>query len=364
MKVLGIESSCDETAAAVVTSGGEVRSSVVASQVDLHAPFGGIVPELASRAHLRAVGGVVARALEEAGVHLGALDGIVATAGPGLVGSLLVGLQYAKALAWGSGLPLLGVDHLEGHLLAADLRWGTANETPPPERPYAALLVSGGHTALYEVRDVGDVELLGQTRDGAAGEAYDKVAHLLGLGYPGGPVVDRLAAEGDPTRFALPRPMLERPGFDFSFAGLKTAVARLVDRLGGREALSERDVRDVCAAFQAAVVEVLVHKTVRAASARDLRTVVLTGGVAANRGLRARAAERCDVAGLRLVVPPLRACTDNAAMIAYVGAVRLARGERSDLDLRAYPRDAARRRGRFGRDGSLRSPVRSASGSG
>ncbi len=353
MRVLGIESSCDETAAAVVTDRGEVEADVVASQVELHAPYGGIVPELASRAHLRAVAPLVERAMEEAGVDWDGLDGVVATAGPGLVGSLLVGLQYAKALAWSRGLPFLGVDHLEGHLFAAELRWPGRGTAPPP-RPFAALLVSGGHTALYEVRGLGDVVLLGQTRDDAAGEAYDKVAHLLGLGYPGGPRVDRLAVEGDPSAHRFPRPMLDRPGHDFSFAGLKTAVARLVHGAGGPETLTDRQRADLCAAFQEAVVEVLARKAVAAAKERALGALVITGGVAANRGLQRRAGALCEEAGIELYVPPARACTDHAAMIAYVGAMRLARAEQDDLGLRAYARDPARRRGRFGPDGALR----------
>ncbi len=352
MRVLGIESSCDETAAAVVCSGGEVEADVVASQVALHAPYGGIVPELASRAHLRAVARVVEHALTDAGVGWGELDGVVATAGPGLVGSLLVGLQYAKALAWSRGLPFLGVDHLEGHLFAVELRW-PGLDAVAPRRPYTALLVSGGHTALYEVRGLGETVLLGQTRDDAAGEAYDKVAHLLGLGYPGGPRVDRLATEGDPSAHALPRPMLDRPGFDFSFAGLKTAVARRVHEMGGPGALTPEQRANLCASFQAAVVEVLAHKAVAAARERGSDALVLTGGVAANRGLQQRSAQLCEEEGIVLHVPPLRACTDHAAMIAYVGAMRLARGERHGWGLRAYARDGSRRRGRFASDGSL-----------
>ena len=330
MRVLGIESSCDETAAAVVDEHGQVLSDVVRSQIALHAPYGGVVPELASRDHMRAAVPVIREALAQASLEVGDLDGVAATARPGLAGALLVGLQVGKGLAWSRDLPFVAVDHLVGHLLAAFLRRPDAPE--PPAYPFVALLASGGHTALYRVdgHRPSEIRELGATRDDAAGEAYDKVAKLLGLGYPGGPVVDRLAATGDPARFPLPPPMARRDSLEFSFSGLKSVVARRVAEQG-----ASRDatwVADVCAAFQSAVVGSLVGKAVRAAGQEGVDTLVLAGGVAANRGLRARAGEACAKAGLRLVVPPFASCTDNAAMIAYAGALRLAAGERDGLD--------------------------------
>ena len=334
MRVLGIESSCDETAAAVVTGDGEVLSDVVRSQIALHAPYGGVVPELASRDHARAILPVVREALSSAGVALTDLDGVAVTARPGLSGALLVGLQVAKGLAWATGLPLVGVDHLVGHLLAAFLR---RRGDPPPAvaYPFVALLASGGHTAIYRVDgpDLASIRELGATRDDAAGEAFDKVGKLLGLGYPGGPKVDKLAATGDAARArdAVPRPMARRDSLEFSFSGIKTAVARHVAARGAPP--TGQELADLCAAFQETVVETLVSKTLRAASVEGLRRVVLAGGVAANRGLRARMTAECARLGLSLSLPELSACTDNAAMIAYAGALRLARGERDGLDL-------------------------------
>ncbi|MEM1417773.1 MAG: tRNA (adenosine(37)-N6)-threonylcarbamoyltransferase complex transferase subunit TsaD [Myxococcota bacterium] len=346
-RVLGIETSCDETAAAVVSAEGAVFADVVASQIAEHAPYGGVVPELASRAHLRAIVPVVEEALAAVG---GAerIEGIAVTQGPGLSGALLVGLQTAKALALRLGLPLVGVNHLDGHLLAPRLREpGGAAEGPA--FPYVALLASGGHTALYRVDGPTQMALLGQTRDDAAGEAFDKAAKLLGLGYPGGPVVDRLAAAGDAKAIRFPRTTLGKGSLDFSFSGLKTAVARHLEREGRPE--GEAGLADVCASFQAAVVDVLAKKLSDAALAEGVDTLVLTGGVAANRGLRARARELAASRGQTLHVPPVKRCTDNAAMIAYAGALRLAAGER-DLDLVAFSRDPARRRGRFRPDGT------------
>ncbi|MBX3269497.1 MAG: tRNA (adenosine(37)-N6)-threonylcarbamoyltransferase complex transferase subunit TsaD [Sandaracinaceae bacterium] len=340
MRVLGIESSCDETAAAVVTSEGEVLSDVVASQVAVHAPYGGVVPELASRAHVENVVPVIERALAEAG-GLDTIDAVAVTNGPGLVGALLVGLSAAKGVAFARGLPLVGVDHLIGHLFAVYLR-RPGEAGPAPALPYVALLVSGGHTAIYEVSAPGVAHVLGQTRDDAAGEAFDKVAKLLGLGYPGGPLVDRLAAAGDPRAIELPVPMSSRRTLDFSFSGLKTAVARHVREHGVPE-----DPADLCAAFQARVVRVLVDKSVHACVTRGIPRLVLGGGVAANRGLRARAAEVCAARGVALFVPPIASCTDNAAMIAYAGALRLAQGARDGLDLAAYSRTPDLARGKF-----------------
>jgi N6-L-threonylcarbamoyladenine synthase len=330
VRVLGIESSCDETAAAVVEplagSDGPVArvvTDVVASQVPVHAPYGGVVPELASRAHLANVVPVIERALAETPGGLGSIDAIAVTRGPGLLGALLVGLSAAKAIAWSRGLPLVYVDHLRAHLFAVYLQRG--DRAPDvPELPFVALLASGGHTALYEVRDLDDIELLGQTRDDAAGEAFDKAGKLLGLGYPGGPVIDRLAASGDRTQVALPMPMAGTDRLDFSFSGLKTAIARHVEKHGVPS--DERALADLCAAFQHAVVEVLARKAVAACRHRAVPRLVLAGGVAANAGLRARAGELAISQGVRLFVPPIASCTDNAAMIAYLGMRLFERG--------------------------------------
>ena len=326
--VLGIESSCDETAAAVLADGRRVLSNVVASQDDVHAPYGGVVPELASRRHLEVIVPVVDKALADAGVALGDLDGIAVTCGPGLVGSLLVGCSMAKALAWAHGLPLIGVNHLEGHIYAAALT------DDPPEHPLIALVVSGGHTALYHVPAPLTYRLVGQTRDDAAGEAFDKVAKLLGLGFPGGPIVQRTAERGDPRAIEFPLAQITDGAGDFSFSGIKTSVAQYVKRHGP---LGAGQVADVAASFQAAVVKMLVRRTVRAALHVGVKRLVLTGGVAANGPLRAALAAAAEEHGIRLHVPPPGLCTDNAAMITAAGAARLAAGERSDLTLNAQP---------------------------
>jgi N6-L-threonylcarbamoyladenine synthase len=341
LKVLGIETSCDETAAAVVTGDGLVLSDVVKTQIAIHALYGGVVPEIASRDHARAIVPVIREALSRAGATLADLDGIAVTCRPGLSGALLVGLQAAKGLAWSSGKPLIGVDHLVGHLLAVFLRRGV--EAPAgPAYPFVGLLVSGGHTALYRVDGpaLTDVRELGATRDDAAGEAFDKVAKLLGLGYPGGPVVDRRAALGDATRArdVVPTAMARRDSLEFSFSGIKTAVARHV---ANRPApLSDADINDLCAAFQGTVVDALVRKTMRAAEIEGLSRVVISGGVAANRGLRERMTAAGAKRGFQVFIPPFASCTDNAAMIAYVGALRLAAGERDGLDLAPSTRTA------------------------
>ncbi|HEU5323447.1 MAG TPA: tRNA (adenosine(37)-N6)-threonylcarbamoyltransferase complex transferase subunit TsaD [Methylomirabilota bacterium] len=328
MVVLGIESSCDETAAAVLADGRRVLSSVVASQDDVHAPYGGVVPELASRRHVEVIVPVVERALEEAGVRLPDIDGIAVTRGPGLVGSLLVGCSMAKALAYAHGLPLVGVNHLEGHVYAAFLA------EDPPDHPFLALVVSGGHTALYHVPAPLAYALVGQTRDDAAGEAFDKVAKLLGLPFPGGPAIQRTAEEGDAGAVHFAAARMRDGGRDFSFSGIKTAVALHVRR---HAPLSSVQVADVAASFQAAVVGMLVRRTVRAALELSVGRVVLTGGVAANRLLRAALAAAAGEHGLTLHVPPPRLCTDNAAMIAAAGTARLAAGERAPLTLNAQP---------------------------
>lgn len=347
--VLGIESSCDETAAAVVSHEGEVASDVVHSQVELHAPYGGVVPELASRDHLRACGPVVREALARAGRRIDEVDAIAVTNRPGLIGALLVGVQIAKGLAFAANRPLVGVDHLVGHLLAPFVRRVGQDGalSPTPVFPYVALLVSGGHTALYRVDAplAASIREIGATRDDAAGEAFDKVAKLLGLGYPGGPIVDRLAKEGDASRTKLKAPMAQRGSLEFSFSGLKTQVAELVSR-----APPETDgaVADLCAAFQATATKVLVDKLVAAALLEGVRDVVVTGGVAANSELRRRAEAAATRAGLRLTVPPFASCTDNAAMIAFAGACRFAAGERDDATLVASSQTLLPRRTRRG----------------
>jgi N6-L-threonylcarbamoyladenine synthase len=311
VRILGIETSCDETAAAVVEDGRRVRSSIVSSQVDLHAPYGGVVPELASRAHVELINRVVDEALIEAGVlDVGELDAVAACYGPGLAGALLVGVSAAKALALTTGLPYVQVNHLEAHLYAGWL------EEPDLEPPLAVLVVSGGHTLLVVMEDHGKYRVMGQTVDDAAGEAFDKVARFLGLGYPGGPVIDRIAAEGDPEAIAFPRPMLDE-GYDFSFSGLKTAVINHVRKH------SDAEARDVAAAFQEAVVDVLTAKLVAAADETGAPTLVLGGGVAANSRLRSRVADAAAASGRRALLPPPALCTDNGAMIAATAWWRL-----------------------------------------
>lgn len=322
--VLGIETSCDETAAALVMGGHDVLSSVVSSQVDLHAAYGGVVPEIASRAHLELLNPVVARAVVEAGIDEQRIDAVAVTSGPGLIGALLVGVAAAKAFALAWDVPFVAVNHHEAHLYAAFL------EDPDLEFPVVVLLVSGGHTMLIEMRDHGRYRLLGRTIDDAAGEAFDKVARYLGLGYPGGPAIDRTAAAGDAEAIAFPRAML-REGYDFSFSGLKTAVVNHVRAYPG---VSNADV---AASFQEAVVDVLVTKTMRAAEEVGARRIVLAGGVAANTVLRARIAEQAAAAGTRAVLPSRAMCTDNAAMIAAAGWYRLRAGGPSPLDLGASP---------------------------
>ena len=329
MKVLGIETSCDETAVAVVEDGLKILSNLLASQHDVHARFGGVVPELASRAHVEHINPLLERALDEAGIGWGEIDAVAVTRGPGLIGALMVGLASAKAVALGLGVPLVGVNHLEGHIYANFLEHG------PPEPPYVCLLVSGGHTMIVHMPEEHRYEVMGQTLDDAAGEAFDKVARFLGLGFPGGPELDRLAAGGDPEAVAFPRAMAGSGDFDFSLSGLKTAVIRHVRR--EQEAGRETPLPDLAASFQEAVVDVQVAKTMAAAEEKGVPTVLLGGGVVANSRLRARMTEEAERRGIRLRYPPLELCTDNAAMIACAGSFRLQRGERDELDIAADP---------------------------
>jgi N6-L-threonylcarbamoyladenine synthase len=339
MLVLGLESSCDETAAALVVDGKQVRGDAIWSQVAVHREWGGVVPEIASRHHITSLVPVINEALAQANAKLDDVDAIAVTRGPGLVGALLVAVQAGKAMAYARGLPLIGVNHLEGHLSAVwlDPEDATPRVTAPGSRepalefPHLALLVSGGHSELVIARDHGVYQLLGATRDDAAGEAFDKVGKMLGLGYPAGPVIDKLAQNGDPNAFTLPRAMRGR-GLDFSFSGMKTAMATLIKKIGVPR---EQALADLCASFQAAVIDQLVVKTKQALFDNRLQQLQVAGGVAANRGLRAALQTMTAKLGVELFVPSPRRCTDNAAMIAGAGYWRLARGERADLTLNA-----------------------------
>ncbi len=331
MIVLGIETSCDETAAAVVTDARVIRASLVASQLEAHRPYGGVVPEIAARAHLDQLDGLVRRALDDAGVALGALDAVAATGGPGLIGGVIVGVTMAKALALAHDRPFVAVNHLEGHALTCRL-------TDDVAFPFLLLLVSGGHCQLLAVEGVGRYTRLGTTIDDAVGEAFDKVAKMLGLGFPGGPAVEKAAATGDTARFDLPRPLRGRPGADFSFSGLKTAVRTIAEGLPPG-AFAARDLADL----QEAAIDVLVDRTEQAIGrVRSLypsaTTLVVAGGVAANRNLRARLDTLATAHGLTLVAPPPALCTDNAAMIAWAGLERLRLGLTDGLDFAPRPR--------------------------
>ena len=328
MNILGIETSCDETAAAVVSDGIQIRSNIVASQIELHAKYGGIVPELASRKHVEAINYIVDQAMAEASVGFESLDAIAVTNRPGLIGALLVGVAAAKSLAYCHDLPLLGVNHIEGHIYANFME----HENLP--FPHVCLTVSGGHTLLVEVQEGWKYEILGTTQDDAAGEAYDKVAQYLGLGFPGGKIIDDLAKEGDSSAIRFPRPMLDRDNHQFSFSGIKTAVRFFVEKANAAGTLPP--IADIAASFQAAVVDVLVGKTIRAAKAKKVEAITLTGGVAANRQLRQSMREAGNAIGAEVYYPPIQLCTDNAAMIAGVAYEKYREGLRDTLDLNAF----------------------------
>ena len=343
LTVLGIESSCDETAASVVRGGadsppGEILSSIVYDQTDLHSAYGGVVPEIAARAHAEKLDVAVAEALRAANLPLSAMDAIAVTAGPGLIGGLISGVSCAKGLALGSGKPLVGVNHLEGHALTARLTDGVAY-------PFLLLLVSGGHCQLLIVESVGSYRRLGTTLDDAPGEAFDKTAKLMGLGFPGGPAVERKAEAGDAARFDFPRALLGRKGCDFSFSGLKTALRVKLDRLREEGAVSEQDQADLCAGFQAACVEALSRVTTKAMGLfreahpdTNAPVLAVAGGVAANQAVRASLDQAAEAQGFTLIAPPLALCTDNAAMIAWAGLERFAAGHEDDLTLAPRPR--------------------------
>ncbi len=330
-RILAIETSCDDTGAAVILNGRKILSNIVSSQVPVHQKYGGVVPELASRKHIESIVPIVTEALETAKVTLKEIDGIAVTQGPGLVGSLLVGLSFAKSVAFATGLPFVGVNHIEAHLSAIFL------EEKPPRFPFIGLVVSGGHTSLFRVDGFGNYKRLGQTRDDAAGEAFDKVAKLLGLGYPGGPIIDELSKMGNPKAVRFPRPVLSKDSLDFSFSGLKTAVVNYAkthpEPQGG---YPEDLIKDIVSSFQEAVVDVLVKKTVQAAQHEGLKRIVLSGGVAANRRLRQKIKEESNGQKLKVYFPSPFFCTDNAAMVGVVGYEYLKRGIRSPMSLNAF----------------------------
>ena len=323
MYILGVETSCDETAAAVVRNGTDILSSKVSSQIDVHHRYGGVVPELASRKHIEAIVPVVSEAISDSGLDTRQIDAIAATRGPGLVGALLVGYSFAKAYAYAIGVPLIGVNHLEGHINSVFLEPG------PPPFPFVALLASGGHTGIYYVTSHTVIELMGQTRDDAAGEAFDKVAKLLDLGYPGGGIIDQLSKEGDSTKISFPRPYLDKSDFDFSFSGIKTAVSLYVAR---HPADSKTQVADIAAGFQEAVVEVLAYKIINAALKKGCEHIAVVGGVAANSGLRHEVRLQADRKGLAVHIPSIQLCGDNAAMIAAAGYHYLNAGIQAKLN--------------------------------
>ena len=333
MKILGIETSCDETGVAIYDEHQGLLANQLYTQIALHADYGGVVPELASRDHIRKTLPLIQAALKEAHLTAQDIDGIAYTAGPGLVGALLVGSTIARALAYAWNVPAIGVHHMEGHLLAPML------EATPPQFPFIALLVSGGHTQLVHVSNVGQYALLGESIDDAAGEAFDKTAKLLGLDYPGGAALSRLAEQGDPTRFTFPRPMTDRPGLDFSFSGLKTFAANTINQAIQTEGeLNEKTRADIACAFQQAVVDTLAIKCKRALKETGLKRLVIAGGVSANKQLRQQLAQLMQQLGGEVFYPQPQFCTDNGAMIAYAGFLRLKNGEQQNLSITVKPR--------------------------
>jgi N6-L-threonylcarbamoyladenine synthase len=332
MLILGLETSCDETGVALYDTERGLLANALFSQVDIHVEYGGVVPELASRDHVRKTLPLVEQVIAEAGCSGRDIDGVAYTAGPGLVGALMVGATLARALAWGWGVPVLGVHHMEGHLLAPML------EDERPDYPFVALLVSGGHTQLVRVDGIGEYQMLGESLDDAAGEAFDKAAKMLGLPYPGGPHIARLAEAGDPDRFDFPRPMVNRPGLDFSFSGLKTHTLNTVQACREAGGPSDQDKADIARAFEEAVVATLVIKCRRALEQEELKTLVMAGGVSANSNLRSSLARALKKRGARVFYPAPQFCTDNGAMIAYAGAQRLLAGQVDDEDAGVRPR--------------------------
>jgi N6-L-threonylcarbamoyladenine synthase len=329
MIVLGIESSCDETAAALVKNHNHILSSVISSQVDVHKQYGGVVPELASRMHIEAITPVVQQAVDQAGISLDDIQGVAATRGPGLIGALLVGFCFARAFAWARGLPLAGVNHLEAHIHSLFLT------EPAPAFPFICLVVSGGHTNIYDVRSENQFERMGQTRDDAAGEAFDKVSKMLDLGYPGGPVIEELARTRGEDQIRFPRSLLEKDSFDFSFSGLKSAVARYIHE---KSVTSLTDKARVASAFQAAVIDVLCEKLLRAARARNCRHIGVSGGVSANRTFVATLTRRAGRKNIQVIAPPVSLCGDNAAMVAARGSVMIRDGQICGLSQDVYSR--------------------------
>ena len=329
MIVLGIETSCDETAAAVVKDGRQVLSSVVASQVAVHHPYGGVVPELASRKHIEAIEWVVQSAINDAGIDFSQVDGVSVTQGPGLIGALLVGFNFTRGLAYAMGVPYVGINHLEAHMNSVYL------EPDPPDFPFVSLLVSGGHTGIYHVTSHTKLDLLGQTRDDAAGEAFDKVSKMLDLGYPGGKIIGNLALKGDPKKIKFPRPYLDKDDFDFSFSGLKSAVRRYIETHPDEH---KDRINDIAAGFQEAVVDVLVHKIITAARQKKCRHLAVAGGVAANQRLREKVTSAASKKGLKVFMPSLDYCGDNAAMIAASGYHHLVKGESCGMEDDVYSR--------------------------